>query len=58
MAAVQEGEARPAAAVQEGEARPAAAVQQGERDTIHPHPTSAVLRVDSIPIHPANGRKE
>jgi hypothetical protein len=28
-------------------------VQQGERDTMHPHPITAMLPVDAIPIHPA-----
>jgi len=58
VAAVQSWEARPAAAVQEGEARPAAAVQEGERDTMHPHPLTAILRVDATPIHPANGKAQ
>ena len=55
MAAVQQEEARPVAAAQQGEARPVAAVQ---RDTIQPPLITASiiarLRVDAIPIHPAN----
>ena len=34
---------------------PLKAVRQRERDTMHPHPITAMLRVDAIRIHPANG---
>jgi hypothetical protein len=30
----------------------------GERNTIHPHPASAILRVDAIHIHPANDERK
>jgi hypothetical protein len=55
----QQGEARPVAAVQQqgGAAvqQGEAAVEQGQRDTMHPPlTTGGILRVDAIPIHPAN----
>jgi hypothetical protein len=37
------------------QAAPIKAVRQRERDTMHPHPITAMLRVDAIRIHPANG---